>query len=204
MGLLENEIYRIRQRLGDIYSLDGQQITINTVSLEGEFTYDLYLDVWNKSARTIFSHIIKNFSTRDFHRLIPGFIDTHVFSFENPVSQVDISLVVPSDSLFRIISVSSGSELLRYLPYDEFRAISSFVYGKYYTYLKNTLYLSIPLRGFLMTYVKYVDNSPAYFSPEVRDKIVDLAIFELNAIRNQNNPQFLLANSGSLNSQEDK
>ncbi|CUU09189.1 hypothetical protein JGI3_00001 [Candidatus Kryptobacter tengchongensis] len=199
MYLLENEIYRIRERVGDIYSLNGNRITVSNVNLEGEFTYEVYVDVWNKSAREIFQAILNSASPKELSELLPGFIYTFVSNKDQSGGfPIESQLVSGGDySLFRITGVSHGSKLFRYLPYESFKSLSAFRLGDFYTLAGNKIYITDPtVNSILVTCYRYVSNAPGYFSPVVRDKIIDRAVQEINLLRFQGITSLSGSNNG--------
>lgn len=207
MGILENEILRLRKAIGDVYSEDGQEITINNVNLRGEFSYEDYLNAWNKSARNLFSYVINNMKPKYYDEFIGGFRKAH-FVDKDPNNDYYNLVGITVDTsgteyyLTKITSVTYGSTIYRYLPLDEFKMLSSFKVGDFYTVDNNRIYLTgVYPPSIYVTYYKYEDSSPGYFSPIARDKIIELAIVELVKMRNINSPEFLSVNSGSLNSE---
>jgi hypothetical protein len=104
--LLDNEILKLRRRLGDIFNEDGTAITTSNVYLSTSgttFPQLELIDIYNDSIKSFMVYLTKTFPKEQWWEFLPGYI-VHLQNQAVTTGKLLLSAVTPT--LFQLIDVA--------------------------------------------------------------------------------------------------
>jgi hypothetical protein len=127
--LLDNEILKLRRRLGDIFNEDGTAITTSNVYLSTSgttFPQLELIDIYNDAIRSFMVYLTKAFPTHKWWEYLPGYI---VFLQNQTVTSGKLLLSAITPTLFQLMDMAKYSagtpvpaELSNYISADQWLA----------------------------------------------------------------------------------